>query len=61
MNGRQLGDVVRGGRPGLRVLFITGFADAAVIGDRALGSGMRILTKPFSMEKLGMCVREIIG
>ena len=61
MNGRQLADVVRGGRPSLAVLFITGFADAAVIGDRALESGMRILTKPFSMEELGMRVHEMIG
>lgn len=61
MNGRQLADAARIKRPDLRVLFITGYAENAVIGDRRLEAGMHILTKPFEMDVLAGKVREIIG
>ncbi len=52
MNGRQLADLARVGRPGLKVLFITGYAENAVIGNGHLEAGMAILTKPFDIESL---------
>ncbi|MBX6743487.1 MAG: PAS domain S-box protein [Acetobacteraceae bacterium] len=59
MNGRQLADQARAARPGLRVLFITGYAGAAA----ALGflePGMALLAKPFTVEALGSRVRDMI-
>jgi CheY-like chemotaxis protein len=61
MNGRQLADAALVTRPDLKVLFITGYAENAVIGDGSLKPGMHILTKPFSLETLGWLVREIIA
>ena len=61
MNGRQLAAAGRGVRPALRVLFITGYAEAAVLGDAPLEPGMRVLTKPFAMETLGALVKEMIA
>ena len=61
MNGRQMADAARSTRPGLKVLFITGYAENAVIGNGQLEPGMRVLTKPFSMEALGTRVREMIN
>ena len=61
MNGRQLADAARINRPDLKVLFITGYAENAVIGERRLEAGMHILTKPFEMDVLAGKVREIIG
>jgi PAS domain S-box-containing protein len=61
MNGRQLADAALVSRPDLKVLFITGYAENAVIGDGCLKSGMHVLTKPFSLETLGERVREIIA
>jgi len=60
MNGRQLAEAARVERPDLKVLFITGYADSAVIGERALEPGMHILTKPFAMDTLAAQVRDLI-
>jgi CheY-like chemotaxis protein len=61
MNGRQLADAALATRPDLKVLFITGYAENAVIGDGQLKSGMHVLTKPFSLEALGARVQDIIS
>ena len=50
MNGRQLADAARVTRPNLKILFITGYAEHAVMGEGNLKPGMHILTKPFSLE-----------
>jgi CheY-like chemotaxis protein len=60
MNGRQVADASRVSRPGLKVLFITGYAENAVVGNGRLDPGMQIITKPFSIEALGARVREMI-
>jgi PAS domain S-box-containing protein len=61
INGRQLADAGLNLRPGLRVLFITGYAENAVVGDGHLKHGMQILTKPFAMADLARRVRDIIA
>jgi DNA-binding response OmpR family regulator len=60
MNGRQLADAARMVRPGLRVLFMTGYAENAVVGDGSLESGMEVITKPFHLEALALRVRTLI-
>ncbi|AMM14831.1 hybrid sensor histidine kinase/response regulator [Burkholderia sp. PAMC 28687] len=60
MNGRQMADAAQALRPDVKTLFITGYAEAAVIGDEALGPGMKILTKPFSIDALAARVRELM-
>jgi signal transduction histidine kinase len=57
MNGRQLANAARASRPGLKVLFITGYAEQAVMGEGQLDPGMQILTKPFSLDVLANRVR----
>jgi CheY-like chemotaxis protein len=52
MNGRQVADQARVLRPGLKVLFITGFAENAAVGNGHLEAGMELLTKPFTLEAL---------
>jgi len=61
MNGRQMADAGREVRPGLKTLFITGYAENAAIGNGHLGPGMQVLTKPFVMDDLTTRVRELIG
>ena len=61
LNGRQLADAARERRPGLRVLFITGYAENAVIGNGHLDPGMHVLTKPFAMEALASRIKELIA
>jgi PAS domain S-box-containing protein len=60
MNGRQLADAARALRPDLKILFITGYAENAVISHGHLESGMQIMIKPFAMEALGTKVSEMI-
>jgi CheY-like chemotaxis protein len=60
MNGRQLADAGLVAVPGLKVLFITGYAESAVIGEGRLKPGMHIATKPFSLEALGRRIKEIV-
>ena len=61
MNGRQMADAARIGRPALKVLFITGYAENAVVGDGHLEPGMHVLTKPFAMDALASRIRELIS
>ncbi len=61
LNGRQVADAARRLRPGLKVLFITGYAEAAVVGHGHLDPGMHILTKPFTLGALGARVKELVG
>jgi PAS domain S-box-containing protein len=60
LNGRQLAEIARQHRPGLRVLFITGYAPNAEIRGDFLDEGMDMLTKPFSIDALAQRVRSLI-
>ena len=60
MNGRQLADAARTSRPNLKVLFVTGFAENAAVGNGHLPPGMALITKPFLVGDLANKVSEII-
>jgi CheY-like chemotaxis protein len=60
MNGRQMADAGREVRPDLRVLFITGYAENAAIGNGQLAPGMAVMTKPFDMDQLAARISEMI-
>uniref|UniRef100_UPI0035C978C2 PAS domain-containing hybrid sensor histidine kinase/response regulator n=1 Tax=uncultured Sphingomonas sp. TaxID=158754 RepID=UPI0035C978C2 len=61
MNGRQVADAARSLRPDLKVLFITGYAENAAVGNGHLERGMELLTKPFSLDDLTRKVRSMLG
>ena len=61
INGRQVADGAREVRPNLKVLFITGYAENAVIGNGHLGPGMQVLAKPFPMEALATRIRDLMA
>jgi CheY-like chemotaxis protein len=61
MNGRQVADIARELRPGLPVLFITGFAENAVVGDGPLDEGMELLAKPFTIDALAARITRLIS
>ncbi|RYZ14734.1 MAG: hybrid sensor histidine kinase/response regulator [Alphaproteobacteria bacterium] len=60
MNGRQVADAARELRPNLKVLFITGYAENAIINHGHLEPGMEVLTKPFPVATLGQRIRDMI-
>ncbi|MEP6940285.1 MAG: PAS domain-containing protein [Rudaea sp.] len=61
MNGRQVAEAGRATRPQLGVLFITGYAEKAVVARGGLEPGMQLLTKPFTISTLADRVRKMIG
>ncbi len=60
MNGRQVADAGRVLRPDLKVLFITGYAENAVVANGHLDASMQVITKPFAIDVLGEKVRRMI-
>ncbi len=61
INGRQLAEIARQNRPGLKVLFITGYAEHASVRASVLPPGMAIVTKPFSFEAMAQKIREMMS
>ncbi len=61
MNGRQLADQARETRPGLKILFITGYAENVAIAKGFLQPGMEMITKPFDLDNLSQRVREMVS
>ena len=60
MNGRQLAEELREFRPGMQVLFISGYADDVVLRAGISKQGTPFLQKPFSLRTLGMKVQELL-
>ena len=60
LNGRQVADAGRVTRPGLQVLFITGYAENAAVGNGLLAYGMEVITKPFDVAALATKVQQMI-
>ncbi|HZP10591.1 CHASE3 domain-containing protein [Methyloceanibacter sp.] len=60
MNGRALADQARGIRPGLRVLFTTGYTRNAIVHQGRLDPGVQLLNKPYTQHALARKVRAIL-
>ena len=60
LNGRQVADAARVSRADLKVLFITGYAENAVVGNGHLERGMEVVTKPFEIAALVNKVRSMV-
>jgi two-component system cell cycle sensor histidine kinase/response regulator CckA len=60
ISGPELARQLQSGRPELRALFMSGYADEFVIREGIVQDGVNLLKKPFSMEGLTTRVREIL-
>jgi PAS domain S-box-containing protein len=60
LNGRQLAEIAREQRPGLPILFMTGYARQATDQAAFLDGGMEIISKPFGIDQLGRRIGEIL-
>jgi YesN/AraC family two-component response regulator len=60
MTGVQLALALLGQRPGLRVLYVSGYPDSAVVGHVGLQQGLHYLQKPFALAELARKVRELL-
>jgi DNA-binding response OmpR family regulator len=59
-NGASLSREIRQGRPGLRVLFMSGFADEAIERHGVFTEGTVFLQKPFTVSDLACKVRQVL-
>jgi PAS domain S-box-containing protein len=57
LNGRQVADAARLVRPGLKVIFMTGYAENTASARGFLEPGMTMITKPFGMDVLSAKIR----
>jgi PAS domain S-box-containing protein len=60
MNGRDLAAEALRRRPGLRVLYMSGYAADGLFQDRAIKNGAQLLSKPFSIAALASKVGKVI-
>jgi len=60
LNGRQLAEIALQKRPGLKVLFVTGYAEQAAARNGLLGDNMQMITKPFVIDELANRIRAIL-
>lgn len=60
VNGRQVAEFARTKLPGLKTLFVTGYAENAAVRSTFLDDGMDMITKPFAIDALSMKVCEMI-
>jgi CheY-like chemotaxis protein len=61
LNGRQLADAALALRPDMKILLVTGYAEASTFDPPGRGSSIEILTKPFSVEALTTRVRAVMA
>lgn len=60
VNGQELAARARALRPGLKVLFTTGYARNAIVHHGRLDPGVELITKPFTYADLAVRVREVL-
>jgi two-component system NtrC family sensor kinase len=60
MNGRALAEAAKLRRPGLKVLYMTGYSRNAIVHQGRLDAGVSLMQKPFSQNVLAMRVRTVL-
>jgi len=60
MDGRELADRLLVDRPAMKLLFMSGYTDAAIIHHEGLAAGAPFLQKPFTPDALVRRVREVL-
>ncbi len=61
MSGRQLADEARRRRPGLRVLYTSGYSENAIVHHGRLDTGVQLLPKPYRRADLARAIRQALG
>jgi PAS domain S-box-containing protein len=60
-SGREIARRVGAIRPGIKLLYMSGYTDDALIRDHGLDESFAFLQKPFSQESVAAKVREVLG
>ena len=60
MTGRELADEAARRRPGMKVIFMTGYAGNAIVHYGRIQKGLHLISKPFTFSQLGAKVRKVL-
>lgn len=60
MNGKELVDRVRGLRPGIKTLYMSGYTADAIAHRGVLEAGVNFIGKPFTLSDFGKKVRQVL-
>jgi CheY-like chemotaxis protein len=60
MNGPELAREARARRPGMKVLYMSGYPRAAIFRNGALDADTHLLSKPFAKSELARMVRGVM-
>jgi nitrogen-specific signal transduction histidine kinase len=60
VNGRELAEIARQLRPGIRVLFTSGYTENAIVHHGRLDRGVHLLGKPYRRQELAAKVRKVL-
>jgi two-component system cell cycle sensor histidine kinase/response regulator CckA len=61
VSGPELGKRLMALRPGMHVLFMSGYSDESLVPPELIASGLAFLQKPITPERLGKKLREVLG
>jgi signal transduction histidine kinase/ActR/RegA family two-component response regulator len=61
MTGRQVAEELARQRPGLRVLYASGYSQDVIQHRGQLAPGLCLLSKPYNLDELAQAVREVMG
>jgi CheY-like chemotaxis protein len=61
MTGKQLADDVAKRRPGMKVLYTSGYTDNAIVHQGRLDPGVMLLSKPYRKSQLAKMIRQALG
>lgn len=60
MNGQQISEAARQIRPGIKVLFTSGYAESTIVHQGRLDPGVELLCKPYRRSELAARIRKIL-